>query len=313
MKTEIFKGIETIVLESDELSVRVIPKLGGKISSIFYKPTEAEMLFQNKQDIYEIPKCGSDFSKFDASGFDDAFPNIDKEKFFLNDREVDYPDHGEVWTMPLSYTEIKDGISLLGYGKVLPYKFKKTISIKCDEVNLAYTIENIGDYEFPCFWTMHCLLNCTEDMEIFFPPETETVMVVQDSERLGTAKTLHSYPLTKTMKGESYFLNRVQSKKSKTMEKYYVKGKIKNGVCGVYYPKSETRIWFRYDANALPYLGFWVTCGGFRGDYNCALEPTNGYYDMVSIAKENGALPILKPNDKMEFNLKINAKREVSK
>jgi hypothetical protein len=58
----------------------------------------------------------------------------------------------------------------------------------------------------------------------------------------------------------------------------------------------------------LPYLGFWVTEGGFRGDYNCALEPTNGYYDDIDIAKNNNKLKILEPKEELNFYIRLQLK-----
>ena len=60
-----------------------------------------------------------------------------------------------------------------------------------------------------------------------------------------------------------------------------------------------------YDAEKLPYLGVWITAGGFQGDYNCALEPTNGFYDSISKAAGNGKLPVLGAGESMEFDLHI--------
>jgi hypothetical protein len=52
-------------------------------------------------------------------------------------------------------------------------------------------------------------------------------------------------------------------------------------------------------------LGIWVTEGGFRGDYNCALEPTNGYYDNIDTARKEGRLFKLKPKERLNFIIEI--------
>ncbi len=56
-----------------------------------------------------------------------------------------------------------------------------------------------------------------------------------------------------------------------------------------------------WDKDKLPYLGFWITDGGFRGDYNCALEPSTGYYDSIDIATKNGKVSYLLPNEVFEL------------
>ena len=85
------------------------------------------------------------------------------------------------------------------------------------------------------------------------------------------------------------------------MVKYYVDQKVKTGFCGYRYPSQGLRCTFRYDPEKLPYLGLWITAGGFRGDYNCALEPANGYYDSIPKAAESGSLCFLKKEEPFHF------------
>ena len=60
-----------------------------------------------------------------------------------------------------------------------------------------------------------------------------------------------------------------------------------------------------YDVKKLPYLGVWITAGGFEGDYNCALEPSNGFYDGIGRAEKNCRLPVLKAGEAMDFELVV--------
>lgn len=89
------------------------------------------------------------------------------------------------------------------------------------------------------------------------------------------------------------------------MVKYYADQKVKTGFCGYCYPSQGLRCTFRYDAKKLPYLGLWITAGGFRGDYNCALEPASGYYDSIQKAAENGSLYLLKKEEPLHFSLEL--------
>ncbi len=61
----------------------------------------------------------------------------------------------------------------------------------------------------------------------------------------------------------------------------------------------------RYDAAKLPYLGGWITAGDFQGDYNCALEPSSGFYDKVSRARTLKTLPVLGSGEETEFELAL--------
>lgn len=85
-------------LENEQLSVIIIPSKGGKVASILYKSNNFELLFQNGKDLLIHNSLGDDFAAGDASGFDDAFPAIEKENVLVNGMNISYPDHGEIWT-----------------------------------------------------------------------------------------------------------------------------------------------------------------------------------------------------------------------
>ncbi|HEY5583075.1 MAG TPA: DUF5107 domain-containing protein [Ruminiclostridium sp.] len=303
-KTE-FKGEEAIKLENEQLRVIILPKLGGKVASLYSKVKDFELVFQNKEDKYKEVKVYSDFGSFDASGFDDAFPSINASMVKVDNLDVKYPNHGEIWSARLSYM-IKDGkIELYFNSSILSYYYKKSISLKDDRIKIEYEIINTGESDLPCIWTAHYLVNCDEEMILLFPENTCKVINVTNSSCLGSLNKIHSYPISKDLSGEKYCLNRIYSKSAKKCEKYYIYGGLTKGECGIYYPHKDLTYKLYFDKNIFPYLGFWVTEGGFRGDYNCALEPSNGFYDGINIAEENNKLFVLTAGKTLKFNMEI--------
>ncbi|WP_373899221.1 DUF5107 domain-containing protein [Haloimpatiens sp. FM7315] len=298
-----FKNLNSVVLENNFLKLIVLPKLGGKIASIYEKRKDFEVLFQNNETSYKIPELNSPFEKYDASGFDDAFPTIDSCKVIYEGKEILYPDHGEVWSSELEYTIDKTSLSLYFKSSILPYMYTKTLNLEQNIINFTYNIKNLGHSPLPCIWAMHCLVNCKEDMLINFPKGTQKVINVHDSLNLGEAGKIYNYPICKTVSGEDYHLNKVGSKSLNKAEKYYVYNKIEKGYISFYYPSKDIRLEIEFNEKILPYVGFWVTEGGFRGDYNCALEPTNGFYDSISIAKNKGKLFYLKDKEDLNFSI----------
>jgi galactose mutarotase-like enzyme len=304
----IFKSCSAVILENDCVKVIVLPPIGGKIASIYRKDKEFELLFQNKDNKYRVPKLYESFGEYDASGFDDAFPTIDECEVLYDGNKVLYPDHGEIWSANFSY-EIDNETLVLRYTSlILKYNYKKTIYLEDDKIKVKYEIENYGDKEFPCIWAMHCLVRCENDMELLFPKDTKQVLNVHKSNLLGNVGQVHPYPIAVDQKGESVNLNKVYSKDANKCEKYYVNGRVNEGYCGAFYPSKKVNYKVYFDKEKLPYLGFWVTEGGFRGDYNCALEPTNGYYDQIEIAKKEQGLFVLKPKGILDFTIKIELK-----
>ncbi|MBE6068408.1 MAG: DUF5107 domain-containing protein [Clostridium lundense] len=303
-----FKERSAIKIENDFLRVIVIPELGGKIASIFIKDKDFELLFQNKEQFYKTPQLYSSFEEFDASGFDDAFPTIDESNVFINGKNVVYPDHGEIRTAKFDYKLENEKVALKYKSAILNYDYKKTIYLQGDRVVVEYNIENLGETEFPCIWAMHCLINCEKDMQLLFPKGTYKVINVHESKYLGEVSKVHSYPVTKDKNGNNIHLDRVLDMTSNNEEKYYAHGAVNEGKCGAYYPSEDVTYNVYFDKKKLPYVGFWVTEGGFRGDYNCALEPTNGYYDSIDIASKEEKILVLKPKEKLEFRIEIELK-----
>ncbi len=48
-----------------------------------------------------------------------------------------------------------------------------------------------------------------------------------------------------------------------------------------------------------------MTAGGFRGDYNCALEPMTSFYDSVANAEKSATLRFLNPGESIHFDIDI--------
>ncbi|WP_035294276.1 DUF5107 domain-containing protein [Clostridium sp. KNHs214] len=302
---EKFMNTKGIYLEDDDLRVVVLPEIGGKIASLYHKKKEFELLFQNKFKSYEKAALNSAFEKFDASGFDDAFPTIDPCRVVYGNKEILYPDHGEVWSSSFDYKIENNRVFLSFNSTILPYKYMKTLYLEEGVLTIDYNIKNTGNLPIPCIWAMHCLINCEEEMKINFPKGTKEIINVHKSVNLGDLNSIHPYPKTTTPKGEIYNLNKVGRKNLNNTEKYYAYSILKEGICSVYYPNKDITYKINFNKDALPYLGFWVTEGGFRGDYNCALEPTNGFYDTIPIAKENNKLFYLKKEEDLNFKITI--------
>ena len=286
-----WRNLQGIQGENEKLSVILLPELGGKLASLYYKPLKIELAAQNRRDRYDLPSLDADFSRYDASGLDDAFPNINANKINDMGNVMIYPDHGEIWSSRFSYAIRKDGIHLSYHSKRFPYLYQKEASLGEDAVTLHYRITNTEQKPFPCIWTFHGLFRYEEDMVLVFPESVKQfINVLEDL----NADEQRGYPSVV-----------VPPANSNAMMKYYAKGRVDTGTCGFYYPKHKLKCILNYDPVKLPYLGIWITAGGYRGDYNCALEPSNGFYDDIEIAGKNGCLYYLEPNQPLEFTLKI--------
>lgn len=292
-------------LENKTLCAVFLPRQGGKVASLRLRHSNFELLFQNPKPAFGTPCTGSAFHEFEACGMDDAFPCIGAGPVTVGGQTVAYPDHGEIWSAAFEATPLADGLRLTYHSPLLGYLYEKTFSLKGETLHCAYRIENRSANPFLYLWALHCLVRYEPDMRLVFPTGTRAVENVTASARLGAPGTLYPFPSAALPDGSVYDFASVPPAQPHTMEKYYVHGRVTEGRCGYRYPSQGVAADILYDKAALPYLGFWVTAGAFRGDYNCALEPATGYYDSIATARKNDACSVLEPGAAVSFELAI--------
>jgi galactose mutarotase-like enzyme len=291
-----------MILENENIKIECLPAHGGKLSSIYDKNKQFELLFQNPKKEYKKAEVGSDFPSFEACGFDDAFPNIVKESFEVDGKIIEYPDHGEVWATDMNVEEFNNDAIVLSFdSKILPYHYEKTFVLRERGVSVLYKITNTGDFEFPCFYTFHCLVKNVKDMHLLFPNGISKVLLVDTPDSLKELDNEVLFPITEN----GIDLTDPSQIGDNQEEKFYVMDPVSEGFTGYQFPNEKMNVLITYKKEELPYLGFWNTQGHFRGDYNVALEMCNGYYDSISTAMNNKRCPILKPGEVMKFGFNI--------
>lgn len=145
----LWRGEDAVALENSDCRAIVMPRRGGKIASLVYKPADFEALAQSR-GVYPPLSPGLPFCNGDASGFDDCFPTVSRESVSVGSNNVVYPDHGEIWTAPFEYEHMADGLHLRTAGRLLPYSYEKTARLTEAGFAIDYSIRNTGTVEFPC-------------------------------------------------------------------------------------------------------------------------------------------------------------------
>lgn len=285
--------MDALVLESSVIKIRILPQLGFKMASIEYKPKSKELLFQPSRGQYELPIYGGDFSKYDTSGLDEMMPTIDRCLYPQGDfKGTVLPDHGDVWSLAWDTEPLKDKVIGRVKLKSLPIEFTKTISFSDEStIRMDYRVKNLSDKELYYIWALHGLSVFDDDTEFIFTQEMKDPFNVMSDEDLSKRdlKPLKSYP-------------------DKSQYKYYFSVESNKGEVGLDYTMDRIRYLIQYDPLVHPYLGVWITKGGFKGEYNCALEPSNGFYDSLALAYENKKIPLLKARGEDQWTIFIQIK-----
>lgn len=304
MQTEKKAAPLCLTLENEALRVEILPHHGGKIKSIFYKKAGFELLYQTDA-AYRPARLGDDFSHYETCGLDDAFPSINAQTVTVKGQPVEYPDHGEIWSAPMTHRQDGDAIILSVHSGILPYSYQKRLSLVGEELLCEYRIENTGAFSFPYIWAFHGLFNYKSDMRIVLPPDTKELENVLAARDFGPVGQRYAFPLDTLYDGQAWDFRTVCSPLKEGMAKYYVAHAVSDGVCGYDYPADGVRVRVSFDPKKLPYVGFWITTGGFKGEANCALEPATGYYDSIDIAQKNEACSTLSPGEVFTFSLSV--------
>lgn len=300
-----YKGLASVSIETEQLRLVVLPELGAKIASLFYKPQEFEVFFQPTDGVYRLAAYGHDFSKYDTSGADEMYPTIDPCIYPYPGYEgTELPDHGELWSIPWTVTTSEGSVIAEARGRALPYVFNRTITLRGSTVHMKYTVKNIGNVPIYGLWAFHGLVASDENSRIILP-EVGRVVNVHDSRHLGPAATIHDFPATTDNHGKEYRLDCLFPQSARKTEKYYVADFVTTESAALTLNHNRLLYRLNFPQDRVPYLGIWVNEGGFKGEYNCALEPTTGYYDSLAVTCQSGRLQPLPPGETLSWYLDI--------
>lgn len=297
---------ETILLESDRLTVLIDPRAGGKIRSFFSKRTETEFFYVDPRETHEP---GDDYSAHDISGFDECFPTV---------WPCDYPDgrrrgtpmgdHGYLWQGPWR-AEI-DG-HRLHMSKEVPQfqcRFERTCTLDSTRsLSLDYAITNYGDQRLKYIYSAHPLLAAAGDTRLILPDEIDKMFVFFTANVPGFCeRTWTDWPPP-----ERAGLGPPLSGSRQSCVKLY-SAKLTTGRAAVHHVDRGQALQLEFDVAQLPYLGVLIQQGydpeengAFKGELFIALEPTTGIGDDLPTCQTTGTVAEILPGESMSFSTRL--------
>lgn len=268
-------------LKNEYVDVYIIPDLGGKIAKIQYKDG-FEPVFNKEYEDYKIP-VSTNFAEYDTSGIDDCIPTIDKCDY----NKTVLPDHGELWFNKMDVVEYDDTkIKLLYEFDTVPLVFIKEIKIENNEVIILYNVTAKDDTDY--LWAFHGLMTLDGCMYIH-EPKNDGIIQVDGAKMPEDHCDIKKYDDNKTYK-------------------FYYRNKLDDGKFTLEYAHHNLHYYF--DADNSPYVGVWITTGGFKGERNIAIEPCNGYYDSLTKAIENKRYVNIKKNENHSWYIRLVIERK---
>ena len=310
------KNVDALLMESDSLTITIIPEGGAKIQSIYHKGTQKELLYQSGREEFRKAAYGAKFESGDFSGFDEVFPTVD-ECFYPAWPWAGtlVPDHGEVWALPWDYKVVENSITLSIHGVRFPYRIEKKVEFLRENCfRLSYQAFNFSNFDFDFIWCPHPFFVCDENTRVVLPPSVKKVVSTCPLEnKLGDYGSIHPWPVTETPTGEKYDISDVlHPQYAGKCEKFYALNQPLEGWCALHDTISGETIGLSYPVDKLPYLGVWE--GIINDQYITALEPAAGALDRLDVARLAGKAGVIKAKSKYEWflNLTFDMLREIN-
>ena len=304
--------LQAIRIGDHDLEAVIIPKLGGKISSIRW--LGRELLARNPCKPFQLARYAAPYADYDASGFDECFPTIGPCLYPAYPwKGVELPDHGEVWSLPWEAQVDDDSLHLSTHGIRIPYGFEKWIRFPGPgRMHIHYTLTNPTSFPFRYLWSSHPLIAPQPGMRIYLPEGIKVRVDWSKGGRLGDLLSEHDWPHTLDSQSNPVDLSLVLSKEAQLVDKLYT-SRLTEGWCVVHDAASGLYLAFLFSPEKTPYVGLSINMGGWPEDkskkkpgyYNLGIEPCNGYPDRLDIAIEKGDCSTLAPDSSVDWDLEL--------
>jgi galactose mutarotase-like enzyme len=301
-------GIETVVLESDLLRVRILTGKGGEIYEMIYKPLKMDFLLKKRaglrpyqeRDLYK--QRLSRYSELYTGGWSDVVPDRGIYEGIVLERKTagiaaTLPWDWEITEESSEKAEIKCTVLL----PVFPLYLEKFISIQAGgtELMVRESAVNKGKSEMDVAWTQHITFGgdfLADNVAVILP--VDKVFRAYDFHYRMMGETIEDYedPACSVhfREGETYnFLMAPPYYEEK--DRFVTMRNLKESQASLYRQDKNIGVRLTWDAKAYPYLRYW--CDNRDDSYTLALEPANHFFVDFEDSKKFGTYWTMPPGD----------------
>lgn len=297
VKREVYLcGFRAVEISSPALAVTVVPELGGKIVSLYDRSARREWCWRPDEKIRLFAnRLGDSFDESPLTGIDECFPTI--ESCRVKDREL--PCHGELWSAQWTVSAEGD-ISIAC--RTSPFSLQRRLTLEGNRLSLHYALENLGHEPENFVWAFHPLLRVSERDQLQLPDEVSTLTIESAlgspaDEAGGTWMWPRPFP--------GFTLDRFELGENLQGRFKGFTGRLSEGRATLANTFSGESLTLTWNVEANPYLGVWMTRGGYRGHHHIvALEPTNAPTDSLARVPLDHTRRIL-PGEKRQWEVHL--------
>lgn len=285
-------GVDTIVLRSERLEVEVAPSVGGRITRLVDRAAGKDLLWRNAG----LPlRREQPFAAYDPAfygGIDELLPNDGPETV----QGVQWPDHGELWTMPLEAQVIGDRLRLAGCLPRCGLHYERTMRLLDGASSLEnrYRITNETDTPVRFIWRMHAALAISPGSRIECPARTARALDPAYTRQ----PSLDPFPWPEG--------THVIPAADGTGEFMVLEG-LREGSAALVNLDAATCFTCTFDPAVFPCVVVFTSYGGFYGHYTAVLEPCTCPSLTVAEAEKTAQSLCLEPGESLETTIRMSA------
>jgi hypothetical protein len=275
------QGFRIVGLENDEIEVRVIPQLGGKICGLRDRSAARDWMWLPPGPIQLFAnRTGDAFADSTLIGADECLPTIAACRW----RNRELTDHGEAWTEAWSLDEdalIDQRIVTRLRLPISSLEIERTIQLQGNRVQLNYELWNIGNESLEYLWALHPMMAITDGDQLVLPSECSRVRLdatVINCNLGGRGQSVR-YPEP----APEVNLELLKFGRAAAAVKFFTEP-LSIGCAGLRNKHSGEYIVFSVDPQELNTFGVWINRGGWSNFHHVAIEPTNGAPDPLELA-----------------------------
>jgi len=258
---------ENVVIEAGGCTVTLMPALGGKIASL---RADGHELLQSPLKPLAPRNQTLAFSEGDASGWDECLPSVTACTVETEAGPAPIPDHGDLWRVPWQVLFAdKDSATLRAKCFSLPLQLTRSLLIVQSssgwQLQLLYSLTNLGAYRVPWSWSAHPLFAVDPGDRIVLSNQIDSLRLENSAGGCLQGEDPVSWPITRSRSDAKIDLSLVPEITAATGDKLFAGPLIstQQAWCVLERLQPGLRLTVRFEPGLTPYLGLWLCYGGW--------------------------------------------------
>ena len=274
----LYKGLECLVLENEQIRVCILPQIGSHICSFYDKTEGRELLLQAPGVDYVHPENAANFDFGECAGIDDMFPAAAPTVYRGEPFDgLALPDHGEVWSSAFSVLSHSSSEAVMVMeGALMPYRLKKRFVLDKTCLRVEYTLTNLSDLAYRYIWAAHPMFAGCESYKVLLPDTVDRVTIGWGEGTAYTPGKEYSWPVITWDDGSRMDVSAAPQKDAGYCYKPVTVAPMTKGWCALVDTEAKYGLEICFDAEQTPFLGIWIDGNGLssKPQYDIAIEPS---------------------------------------